>query len=372
MARTLDPALTNIDRLVEPISAQGPAGQSLRYEGTYDLAREARREDDAGLPQGVWQAELKRADWTAVESICATAIATRSKDLQLAVWLLEAWIQLDGFAGAARGLELLGRLCSGFWETMYPPLEADLTPRLAPIQWANEKLSRRLRLLPLTQPTMPGVPAYSLADWDMAMRNPGTNNSDNAVTLGKFEQSVNLTTYDWFATLRADVTATVDHVRAFDELMDQLAGDQSPGMIRFRSEAETAGHLVETMLDSARPRRPEREAEDTSSLAVPPETFASAPTVIENGSIGAASNHVPACEIAGARIRSRTEAYRLLEDIAEYLDRTDPHSPTPYLIRRAVAWGDMHFEELLPELVRDQGELSDIVKLLRLDFPRDS
>ena len=70
-------------------------------------------------------------------------------------------------------------------------------------------------------------------------------------------------------------------------------------------------------------------------------------------------------------IRTRADAYRALEEIAEFLYGNDPHSPTSYLIRRAVAWGDMHFDELLPELVRDDAELSDIVKLLRLDKPLD-
>ncbi|HTF62458.1 MAG TPA: hypothetical protein VK638_07060, partial [Edaphobacter sp.] len=72
---------------------------------------------------------------------------------------------------------------------------------------------------------------------------------------------------------------------------------------------------------------------------------------------------------SGVRIRTRTDAYRLLEEIAAFLHQNDPHSPTPYLIWRAVAWGNMHFGELLPELVRDQGELSDLVRLLRLDLP---
>ena len=36
---------------------------------------------------------------------------------------------------------------------------------------------------------------------------------------------------------------------------------------------------------------------------------------------------------------SREEAYRQLLLIAEYLARTEPHSPVPYLIRRGVEWG---------------------------------
>ena len=69
------------------------------------------------------------------------------------------------------------------------------------------------------------------------------------------------------------------------------------------------------------------------------------------------------------RIKTRAEAYSILEEIAAFLHHTDPHSPTPYLIWRAVSWGEMHFDELLPELVRDNGELSDIIKLLRIEMP---
>ena len=38
----------DLEKLLYPISVERPAGESLRYEGTYDRIREARRQDDAG------------------------------------------------------------------------------------------------------------------------------------------------------------------------------------------------------------------------------------------------------------------------------------------------------------------------------------
>jgi type VI secretion system protein ImpA len=67
-----------------------------------------------------------------------------------------------------------------------------------------------------------------------------------------------------------------------------------------------------------------------------------------------------------SRVRSRAEAYQLLAEIAEFLVRTEPHSPVPYLVSRAVAWGSMPLEELLSELVRNSGELTEIYRLLNL------
>jgi type VI secretion system ImpA/VasJ family protein len=52
-------------------------------------------------------------------------------------------------------------------------------------------------------------------------------------------------------------------------------------------------------------------------------------------------------------IRNRAEAYQLLSEIADYLAKIEPHSPTPYLVRRAVVWGEMSLADLLKELVGD-------------------
>jgi len=69
--------------------------------------------------------------------------------------------------------------------------------------------------------------------------------------------------------------------------------------------------------------------------------------------------------VSGGRpIRSRAEAYRRLSEAADYLLRTEPHSPTPYLVKRAVSWGGMTLTELLQEIVRDNTDLLEIYALL--------
>ena len=66
-------------------------------------------------------------------------------------------------------------------------------------------------------------------------------------------------------------------------------------------------------------------------------------------------------------IRSRAEAYRRLAEVADYLIRTEPHSPAPYLIRRAISWGGMTLEQLLPELVASDAALKDLERLLKIE-----
>src|SRR5215831_18022928 len=114
-----------LELLLQPISAERPAGDLLRYDGTYDRIQEARREDDQRLSQGIYQSSPKRADWETGEAICLEALEKRTKDLQIAGWLLEAWLHLRGFRGVEAGLRLLTGLCEAFWDDIYPELEGD-------------------------------------------------------------------------------------------------------------------------------------------------------------------------------------------------------------------------------------------------------
>ncbi|QMV65530.1 transposase [Pseudomonas berkeleyensis] len=55
---------------------------------------------------------------------------------------------------------------------------------------------------------------------------------------------------------------------------------------------------------------------------------------------------------------------RQLAQIADYLARTEPHSPVPYVIRRAVEWGNQPLGELLDELISADAESRRLWKLL--------
>ncbi|MDA6077170.1 type VI secretion system ImpA family N-terminal domain-containing protein [Edwardsiella anguillarum] len=71
------------------------------------------------------------------------ALATRSKDLQLTVWLCEALVQRHGLPGLRDGLLLLDSLLERYWAEMYPALsEGDLEGRVSRLEWLNQTLPR--------------------------------------------------------------------------------------------------------------------------------------------------------------------------------------------------------------------------------------
>ena len=66
-------------------------------------------------------------------------------------------------------------------------------------------------------------------------------------------------------------------------------------------------------------------------------------------------------------IESRAHAYQLIELAARYLTEHEPHSPTPFLLKRAVAWGQMSLPELMREVVRTDGDMSRFFALLEVE-----
>ena len=355
-----EPATIEFQDLLQPIPGANPAGEPLRYQGTYDRIADARREDDPTLSQGIYKSSLKRADWATVEAICIDALTKRSKDLQIAGWLLEAWLHLYGFAGATNGLRLLAGLCENFWDCVYPSLEVDeLEGRVAPIEWVEQKLTLKLKQLPLTLPGQVSDESYSYLDWEsachfenLAMKDPRALQEALAKinpTVATFRAAVAETDSRFYLELIEELGYAIESCAAVEQVLDEKCGKHAPGLRQFKEVLCAIQQLV---------------AQDLSTRHEEFETFS------EEAGLTEPVEADTELWSSGGPIRSRADAYRRLSEAADYLLRTEPHSPTPYLVKRAVEWGSMSLPELLQQIVRNEGEMSEIDRLLRLTGKR--
>ncbi len=344
--------ITDVDLLLQPISPYAPAGESLRYEGTYDRIQEARREE-MELPQGVWQHEPKRADWSEVERLCQEALSHRTKDLQIAIWLTEAWIHLYALPGFNRGVNLIRSLHELYWETMFPPVD-DLEYRTGQLTWMNEKLSTPLKFIAIAIPIDPILmPQVSYARWEAAQHSDQAarrrpHGADTAKPeLPLLQRSMSSTPDAFYRDLSAQISESTRLCQELDALLDGRYGAQNPGLRQLQEVLDAIRSVIAPLVKAEVP---------TTSLEL----------VVEE--VQSTMSDVPAPVSAmSSGIRNRNDAYRGLAEIAEFLSRTEPHSPVPYLIRRAIAWGGMDLGSLLPELLRHEGALNDVASLLQID-----
>jgi type VI secretion system protein ImpA len=235
----------DIGALLAPISDARPAGADLRYAPAlekgrlplYDEIKATRRMADdkfqgrSTLDDSTVKltAEERIAaalgDWLTVESLAVDALTTRSKDLQLAVWLLEAETYINGFSGAGSVFELIRRLLETYWETMYPAIEEDDEPlalRVGALDWIDDKLPGILKGLPLSS----GSLRYSLADYERGQK--ATDEKSKAALAGEgrpspeqFLQVMSASSPEHLEALAGRIEACLHQVRQLEQVTDE-------------------------------------------------------------------------------------------------------------------------------------------------------
>jgi len=380
------PPAPELEALLAPVPGDDPAGVPLRYEGTYDRVREARRADDPSLPQGVWTHELKRADWNAAASLCREALETRSKDLQLGAWLAEAWTGGHGFAGAAAGLTALLALCERWWDEAWPRGEDDqdtVEARARVFEWLDGRLADLLLQTPVTRPEIDDAGTFAWLHRDAALRLENTARRDpagareaeakGAVTLARFDRAVALTPTPFHATRAAALARAAYATTRLQALLDARCGVEAPGLLRLSALLAALRGWTEGVLAT----RPREEPPAPEPAMPPPPDIAPAGAEPEPAAGAAANGAAPPEAPAVVRVArpahpaSRDEAYRWLATASDYLAVTEPHSPVPFLVRRALAWGRLSLPDLILEFLRQGYDLNALRALLGMDEEKD-
>ena len=371
-AETVD----QLDALLVPFEGDDPCGEDQTWSGVFRDIMTARTEDDPDAPQGVWETEIRRADWPKVEELCSTGLKTMSKDLRFSLWLTEAWTKQEGLNGFRRGIDLTVSLCEEFWDDLYPKIDedGDLEPRLGPLHLAATQFERHLVLMPITAPAAGEMTQMRLKDLNdvqrienLAMRDEAAAAKEEARYLSRqqFENAVSLTPVEWFQDQLPLIEASLGEIERLDLFFEEHCPRDGPSLSELRKTLERIDQLTRQWVlerggslaaEESEPEDAAEGADDTGEEAAMSDTKP-ADAASQDSSGG----------VAAGPITNRAEAYRRLEEIADFLVRAEPHSPTPYLIRRAVSWGNMSFGELLVELMESGGDHQRVLRLLGLD-----
>lgn len=233
--------------------------------------------------------------------------------------------------------------------------------RVSPLVWMNEKLSLTLKLIPVTLPSgAKNVRPYTFSDWEnanllekQAVKDKGLPEQaelEGRVSRAKFLGSVMFSSTFFYRKQLETLTGVADSLDALDRFLDEKCGRNSPGLNAFRTSVREIRNLIGGFFKE----KQEKDAEE--GISQDRQNRAE--------SLGKEEDSRQA-DTAGS-IRSRADAYRMLNSASDYLLIHEPHSPTPYLVKRAVSWGHMSLTELLHELIADEHDLHQILKLLGL------
>ena len=325
-------AVIDLALLLAEVSPASPCGENQEYDSVYiELEKVARGKPEQQYGETVIPRE--DPDWIEIQRL-ALELLGRAKDLRVAVYLTRAALVSEGLAGYLAGLQLILALLERYWDEVHPQLEPD----------SNDPTMRVNALAPLCA-VETGLRELRRADF-VAERSATISVRDVEVVLGKAPASgadpvavaaVAAAVNEARAADRDPVhlvESLVNTVKAIDLLCKEKLGEhQAPD---FRPLNQLLHYLSRYGAQFA-------EVPDNKKVAE-----GAMKSISDNGGMAASSAVGSASTLA-----SRADAIKLLEDVCTFLERTEPSSPSPLLIRRAVRLIDMSFVQIIQDLVPD-------------------
>ncbi len=346
-----------IDQILKPINVDYPCGSWSRYTKEFMTLRQDREEDNPDLPMGDWERPLIKADWNKITEKCIGFLQNNSKDLLVVVWLCEALVRTHQINGLRIGLLILNKLISEYWEIIWPIIdEDDAEARVAPFVWLNTALVTRMnQSIVLLQPTISRTECIHLIDWEKAIK----DNLNDGITREKIRGSTNKEDIDWLLDIKNCSEKSLIIVKEISTKLDQFLKAQSPSLNILKKTIESIYNFSTSIIKSLENEKkllskPEQNTniKNNENIQVKDEVMSHTMNLVnKNFKYELESN-----------IKTRDEAYNALQNIADFLQKIEPHSPTPYLINRAIKWKDMNLEELTKD-AREENLLSVIFGL---------
>ena len=276
----------DIEAILAPIPGDNPAGEYLRYSPVYDQLKEARRADDL-LDRGDWQYEVKTSDWDTVITIAVDALINKTKDLQIAAWLIEALIKIEGFNGLATGLKILGGILKEHWEHLYPKIEdKDLDFRIAPIEFVNDKLWPCIKQVSITDSS--ATPGYSWLKWQESRQvgfEANTRNrygdvdenkkkarneliAEGKLTAEDFDSAVALSSKAFYKSLAKSLVMCQEEFKKLDETVDDKFGSEAPRLAEIRETLDDCERVINKIVKEKKESEPDTEPEPQTDEVV--------------------------------------------------------------------------------------------------------
>ena len=328
--------MLNVDDLLAPLSAEDPCGPDL----SYDPALQELEILIQGKPETQFS-EAEEPNWKQVREK-SLALFARTKDLRVAIFLVLAELEEEGFLGFFPGLQLIRRMLEQYWDTLHPKLDPEsnndplermnlLSSLSTPEGTFGDSLRvlRRVKRAPLCH--SPRLGTLSLSQIQAASSNVATPAEGNqspatkAPDLAQIDAAFRDTDSTFLKQIEQAVSGAVDEVNRISDFLDRTIGvTKSASFDGLTSVLLEAGKQVSRYLAALEG------------------------TELEHPTPGSP-------ETAGSRggIQTRTDVLQSLDAICAYYEKTEPSSPVLPLLRRAQQLVGKNFTEILQELAPD-------------------
>jgi type VI secretion system protein ImpA len=324
--------------LLRPISAEKPCGENLEDTpllASFDAFRlygrtkplDAPPNASEGAPKTLDDRDEQPPDWLEVKTRSLEALS-KSKDLRLLVHLGTALLRTDGLPAFVETINVASLWLENNWQETYPLLEEDGILRRSALNCFADPIAvvEAVRRAPLVNSRQHG--AINLRDIDNASGPSGSSSG------GPDEARINAAfgglTLEELMQFRQGVGRAITALKSIDAKMRADVGtDAAPTFDPLTAQLVKIDKVLQTQI-------------------------AVRPGVAEAGGVASAEDVAVGGTVAPVgSIRSREDAIRALDAVAEFFRKHEPSSPVPLFCDRAKRLVARDFLEVLADVAPD-------------------
>jgi type VI secretion system protein ImpA len=315
-------------------STEAPCGPDLEYDNDFLALALA----VAGKPESQF-GPAEPPDWRAAAEM-AEGLLARSRDLRLAIDWLRSQLHLNGYGALAIGLELLNAMVDAYWDHVHPlpdPDDGDPYGRVnafAVLSAATGLLGDLREAVVIEDRAIGALQVRDIeAALGLAPVMPGRTEYGKGQVAQMFVSAL-----ERDAGLRAQCNGALEQLRGLmTRVSDKLGSDAPDLRPLFGVVKAVAGLLPDESAPSA-------DGADSAAVAA--------------GGPGAGPGF-------SGRVNTRDEAMRAIDQVIEFLERTEPTNPAPLFLRRARQLVSQNFLQLMKALAPDA--LAGVARVVGVD-----
>jgi len=317
------------ETLLQPITLDAPCGESLEDKelvqlGSFRLFGESTSPDDRPDPRDE-KKRLSPPDWAEIKKLSLDGLR-KSKDLRVLAYLGTASLRTDGLPAFTEVVSVASQWLSTYWDATYPRVDEDAIERRSALNCLADPMAviDGLRRVSLVASRKHG--AFGLRQVEIAAGTIAPSDSEKKPSVGQINAAFAEVPIENLEALRQNITEALASVKAIAAKMSEAAGpDAAPEFNPLSQVLGRIGRVLDTQI-ALRTGTAEGEA------------------ATGDGSVATA---------AVGSIKSRQDAIRALDAVAEFFRRNEPSSPIPLFCDRAKRLVSKNFLEVLADVAPD-------------------
>jgi type VI secretion system protein ImpA len=323
--------------LLQPISADRPCGENLEDTAllaSFDEFRlygrtkplEASSESGEGAPRTLEDRDERPPEWPEIRNRSLDALS-KSKDLRLLVHLGTAMLRTDGLPAFVETINVAANWLDNYFDLTFPLVDGDGILRRSALNCFADPIAviDALRRVPIVQSRQHGT--FSLREIEVATGQAPAGAGEQRRDEAQISAAFGTVATEDLTGLQKSVSGALGSLKSIDQKMREEVG----------TEAAPTFDLLSTQLTKI-DRVLRGQVSARTGVADGAE-----------GDAGEASNGRTGPTAVGV-IKSREDAIRTLDAVAEFFRRNEPSSPVPLFCDRAKRLISKDFLEVLADV----------------------